>query len=184
MYRYGNLFTCSGISSHVGGTQSSTYKTAYTTAHNHIINKGAVCWFILYNYITFHGAKNIKSLQHFVRLLSFRMFDAAVRTSSKIHSSYFELSDLKFLMNQYCISTSTHCILHLFLFSYYFSVSNSFIFLFFPLTLKFLKAMPSVPVIGKTLTKHPLNLNILLSYHFSINSSQFSYPEDEGNTFL
>jgi len=111
--------------------------------------------------------------------------------AAKFNSSYFELSDLKFLMNQYYISTSTHWILHLSLFSCYFSVLNTFIFLFFPPTVEFLKAVPSVPVIGKMLIKHPLNQNILLTYLFSIfffffiifniNWGQFSFPENEGN---
>jgi hypothetical protein len=61
---------------------------------------------------------------------------------------------------------------------------NTFIFLLFPLTAKFLKAVPSVPVIGKMHTKHPLNQNILLPYRLTINLSQFSFPEDEGNTLL
>ena len=85
--------------------------------------------------------------------------------AAKLNSSYFELSDLKFLMNQYYISTSPHWILHLSLFSCYFSVLNTFIFLFCPPTVKILKA---VPVIGKMLTKHPLNQNILFPYLFSI----------------
>jgi len=104
--------------------------------------------------------------------------------AAEFNSSCFELSDLKFLMKQYYICTSTHCILHLFLFSCYFSVLNTFIFLLFQLTVKFLKAVPSVPVIGKMHTKHPPNQNILLPCHFNINLSKFRFPEDEGNTFL
>jgi len=84
-------------------------------------------------------------------------------------------------MNQYYFSTSTHCILHLSLFSCYFSVLNTFIFLLFQLTVEFLKA---VPVIGKMLTKHPLNQNILFPYYFSISLNQFSFPEDEGSMLL
>jgi hypothetical protein len=70
---------------------------------------------------------------------------------------------------------------------------NTFIFLFFPPTVEFLKAVPSVPVIGKMLIKHLLNQNILLPYLFiiiiipppsSINWGQFSFPEDEGNLLL